>query len=33
MERKDLMFILLELLDDLIALAVLLEKSQAQTAH
>jgi hypothetical protein len=33
MERKDLMFILLELLHDLIALAVLLEKSQAETAH
>jgi hypothetical protein len=27
------MFILLELLHDLIALAVLLEKSQAKTAH
>ncbi len=33
MERKDLIFILLELLHDLIALAVLLEKSQAETTY
>jgi hypothetical protein len=33
MERKDFMFILLELLYDLIASAALLEKSQTETAN